>query len=187
MFFFSGWEKQILWLIHATVVFSTLSICSKLFFYYYVSKAKTAFSTAAGTEELRQHVVLLPGYRSVNTTAAVSSSLPETLIGLAATNPIGHWRLVKWIHTEPASPHTALYLSLSKTAEEDPWNDSAAVSLLKCGGGGGGRNTVQWWGETVIRKAAFINTTDVQLLFPSGISVLSSRETRQFDLFCFLS
>lgn len=52
-------------------------------------KKQAAFSTAVIIEELCQHVLQL-GYQSPNTTTGISSSLPETLIGLAATNLIGH-------------------------------------------------------------------------------------------------
>ena len=79
---------------------------------------EAAFSTAVDTEELCQHVFLLLGYQSSNTTAGISSSLPETLIGLAATNLIGHWRLVMWIQTEPASPNRS-YLSPRETILQD--------------------------------------------------------------------
>ena len=69
------------------------SICSKFRNFSLIMPAEereAAFSTAVDTEELCQHVFLLLGYQSSNTTVGISSSLPETLIGLAATNLIGH-------------------------------------------------------------------------------------------------
>lgn len=93
---------------------------------------EAAFSTAVTIEELRQHVFPLLGYQSPNTTTGISSFLPETLIGLAATNPIGHWRLAMWIDTELALLKSALiYCSErgSETEEEENNDNNSAVSL----------------------------------------------------------
>lgn len=128
--------------------FSTQYICSKFknfFLLLCLQKKKTAFSTAVDVEELCQHVFLLLGYQSPNTTTGISSSLPETLIGLAATNLIGHWRLVMWIHTEPPPPKKRSYLPLRKRLTDSEGGDGGRqscciiISISSERGGGGDR------------------------------------------------
>lgn len=78
----------------APQIFSMEYFCSKFKNFFFLvllcERGETAFSTAVAHEEHRQHVFLLLGYQGPNSTTGISSFLTETLIGLAATNLIGH-------------------------------------------------------------------------------------------------
>lgn len=122
------------------LLFQTLNL-TKLFLSP-SQRMRTAFSTAVAIEVLCQHVAPLLEYQSPNMTTGISSFPAETLIGLAATNLIGYWRLAMWIRTENLS-----YLFYIKRLRER--------------GGGGGQSC---WLFVRLRKWVWVWKTVTRLV-----------------------